>query len=339
MPANAWWATVANLDLHALYEEVLRALGVVGPEAEQQVAGALATARQVIGFSVTDDLLPALGDTWTLFDGPDQGSFLFTNAVLTVDVREERTLRDIGVRLIELANAALESERAPYRLKVETLKLSRAGAAKSVEVSYLAMPGLFVPVAPSAAFVGDRLVLALTPQAIKTALPQLQGRDPATSLLGRTDVQGALPLLPDKFQSFYYVNNTASVRAWYGLEQLIEIAGLSMVEATATIGEVRTLAEKLETTHIGLVGWGRDADGIVYGGQETLRPGLFSALVYGGMLSGALGTGFAVQETAPPEDLIEAEPVPASSRNPGPTAAPGASRVPPVYTDAGPGRQ
>lgn len=289
VPADAWWATVANLDLHALYEETLRVLGVLSPEVEQQVTGAIAATRQVLGFSITDDLLPALGDTWVLFDGPTQGSFLFTNAVLTVDVREKQTLRDIGVRLLQLGNAGLEEEETSLRVKVETLEVPGVGGAKAVDVEYLAMPGFFMPVAPSVAYVGDRLVLALTPQAIKTALPQLQGRDPATSLLGRADVQAALPLLPKELQSFYYVNNEASVRAWYGLEQLIEITGLSLVEETAAIGEVMTLAEKLETTHIGLVGWGRDADGIVYGGQETLRPGLFTLLPYGAMLAGTVG--------------------------------------------------
>lgn len=64
VPKDAYWAEVGNLNLAGLWEETIRIIGELAPDALPMVEGPLAMSTQMLGFSITDDLLPAFGDTW-----------------------------------------------------------------------------------------------------------------------------------------------------------------------------------------------------------------------------------------------------------------------------------
>ena len=73
------------------------------PDAPATVEGAIATSKQFLGCSLPDDLLPAFGDTWAVFDTPDQGGFLFTGTVLVAEVKDADAVQRMLAQLAQVA--------------------------------------------------------------------------------------------------------------------------------------------------------------------------------------------------------------------------------------------
>lgn len=169
LPASAHWGTMTNLDLAAFWQEMLRVIEQFDPDAAAQVQAAADMSRAFVGFSITDDFLPAFGDTWVLFDAPAHGGMLGLGAVLVADAVDESKINAAMLRLVELI--------APFAAQAGvTLKHAESTIAGR-SVHHVAILGVPCPVAPAWGFQQGRFVFGLLPQTVAAAM---EGIDPKT---------------------------------------------------------------------------------------------------------------------------------------------------------------
>ncbi len=223
IPKDALMASLFNLDLVLVWDELLNALDDADPTLRGQVTGALAAASAPLGFSLVDDLLPVFGDTWCLYDAPSHAGVLFSGFVAIADVKDREKLDGMLTRLVDfIAGLAAES---PAKV---TLK---RGQFDGREISYVLIGGLPIPVAPAWGYVDNRWVFGLFPQTVAVAMNQADAKTRKSSLFDNPDYKAALPLLPPKAAAVSYVDAAGGARSWYGLALLARTAA-----ASASIG-------------------------------------------------------------------------------------------------------
>ena len=101
IPRDPYWASAAKLDLAELYQEAMAVGEKIDPSVPATVNGAMAMVQGMLGFSPSENLLPAFGDTWVMYDGPEQGGLLFTGMVLINNVRDEAGLQGMLQRTLD----------------------------------------------------------------------------------------------------------------------------------------------------------------------------------------------------------------------------------------------
>lgn len=283
IPKDAYWAYAGNLDLEALWEEVERIMNAAAPEALPPTRGALAMASTMLGFSLTTDFLPALGDTWILVDAPAHGGLLGTGVTLIVELRDAERMREMLKSVVQLVRAGTFDEDA---FELKHLELRDGDRV----IDYLLLAGVPSPVAPAWTVVADRLIFALHPQTVAAAARQV---DPATrsgSLLEHPEWQMAAPRLPAQQTGLLYVNSQSLVRLLYplvtwGYTLGVSMAGRAGAELDLALWPV--LAEAFpDLTNLVLV-TAEDADGVLVVGS-----GAGTEVLAG--LSVGLGTGMGV---------------------------------------------
>ena len=281
VPKDAYWAEVGNLDLSALWEETLRILGELSPEAQASVQGFMAMSVQVIGFSISDQLLPALGDTWALFDAPDHGGLLLTGTVLVADVRDAEALQGMLSRLVQMGGAL--GRQASNDLRVQ-LKETKHG---EHTIYYVMGAGLPIPVAPAWGFVDNRWVFGLWPQTVAAAMKQVDPKTRGESILDHPDVKAARARLPKEMLGFGFTDTRYLTRLLYPLVNALQTAGVSMI-AQGDLGmdlELMPPVAEAAAKMTSLVGMSsKDADGILYASIGDGAP------VAGVVAGAALGT-------------------------------------------------
>lgn len=262
IPRDAYWAEVGNLDLTALWVEVTRIIEALAPEQAPGIQGALAMSRQMLGFSLTDDLLPALGNTWAVFDAPDHGGLLLTGTVLVAEAQDTAVIDGVLQRVVQMVGGLVTQE-SDGIASLELREIEHGGH----KIRYVLIAGLPVPVAPAWGFVGDRWVFGLFPQTVAAAMQQV---DPATrgeSILDRADVQAARAHLPAEFMGFAYYDSRYLARLFYPLANASQMIGTSLAArhgATVDFVIMPPVAEFAAKTTNFIGTSSRDSDGIVY---------------------------------------------------------------------------
>jgi prepilin-type processing-associated H-X9-DG protein len=260
VPKNAYWAEITNVDLAALWLEVQRVIDVLAPDKAGLIEGPLAMAQQVLGFSITNELLPALGDTWAVFDAPDHGGILLTGTVLAVEVRDAEALQGMLARVVQLLTPlAKEGE--------ITLQLNQVKHG-SHTIHYVLLGGRPVPLAPAWGFAGQRCVFGLFPQTVATALQQVDPQTQGESLLDQPDFKAVRAKLPPNVQGIGYCDSRYFMRAlYYPLLSLLQTAGISMLAPYGGAIDLALMPPLLEATadvtnYVSATG--SDPDGILY---------------------------------------------------------------------------
>jgi len=258
VPKDAYWAYVSNLDLSGLWQEAQRILNEVAPDSAPAVQGALAASAQVLGFSLTDDLLPTFGDTWAVFDAPAHGGLLLTGSVLVADVADEQKLESILERGVQM----LTPFAAPQKI---TLLHKETKDGEHV-IHYVLIGGVPSPVAPAWGFVDHRWVFGLFPQTVAVALREADPKTRGETLLDQPDVKAARAALPKEIQAFSYFDSRYLARLFYPLLNAARTMGLSLIAKTGgeidltTMPPVNQAVEKV-TNYVGTTS--KDADGVL----------------------------------------------------------------------------
>lgn len=290
VPRDAYMATVWNLDLEALHKSLREQLKQSDPAAAGMFDGFLTFASGFVGFSLADELIPALGDTWSVLDAPSHGGVFFTGVVLVAEVRDEARLRDVIARLVKTGVNLARGAKVGIVQKQATID------GRTVE--YLLVRGLPVPVAFAWSFVGQRCVVGLFPQTVAAAARQI---DPATrgeSLLDHPDFRAARPQLGKNSTSIGYLDCRYSYRVWYTVKQLAHTAAAALsVDAPAPhdLATFPTFAADLQDVRNLVWAYSVDDEGVRYvalGGT----PGM---LLIGGDASGVATTALSLSILLP----------------------------------------
>ena len=280
VPADAYWAEVGNLDLSGVWEETLRVVEAASPDALPAVEGSLAMVSGMLGFSITNELLPALGDTWAVFDAPDHGGILGTGTVLVVEVNDADALHGMLSRIVGLLSPMLAAN-TDVRL---AMKQSDFG---DRTIHYVKIGGVMSPVAPAWGFANDRWVFGLWPQSVAAAIKHV---DPATrgkTLLDNPDYKTLRAQLPAQVQAIGYCDMRYFTRFMYPVGNMVGTLGLSMMPAECDdldlLEMMPPVADQVAdvTSYVGATS--TDADGILYigNGDGALLP----AAVAGGAMA------------------------------------------------------
>lgn len=233
IPKDAYWASVCNLDLAALWQETLEVIDSVEPDAVQQVEGVIATSRQVLGFSVTDDLLPALGDTWALYDAPAHGGFLITGAVFVADAVKPEAIDGIFRRMAQMI--------APFVKEDGVNLVVQKGKFDGYEVNYALVGGAPSPFAPAWGMVEGRAVFGLAPQTVAAAMRQIDPKQRKESILDNAGVKAAMAKLPGKACSWGYCDSEVFARLLHPLVLMYNTAVASYASSAAASVDLSVL--------------------------------------------------------------------------------------------------
>jgi len=258
VPQDAYWAYVTNLDVSGLWKEALRVVEALDPEAPLKVEAGVAASKQFLGFSVPDELLPAFGDTWALFDAPDNGGFLVTGIVLVAEVRDADAVQRMLAQLVQALHPLVKMGKGDLQLKE-----SQHGGHT---IHYVLLGGLPSPVAPAWGIVNQCCVFGLFPQTVATALKQV---DPATrgpSLLDNAEFQAARQRLPKDANSLSYTDTRYFTRLCYPLMTPLATLGLSVLgktDADLDLLSYPPLPEQLAGAKPGVGTTSTDADGVL----------------------------------------------------------------------------
>lgn len=244
IPASAHWAVASNIDLHEFWTRVRGYVGQVDSDALPRLDAAIAGAQAYLGFSPTDDLLSAFGDTWILYDAPENGGLIFTGAVLVGEVRDRDRLEPMLGRLVEVAAGAV-SAASEGEVALDHREIRHEGHA----IHYLMVAGAPVPVAPAWTIVGDRLILGLTPHTVANVLPRVTNK-PEASLLDNANYKAAIADLDGAPSHVSYVDTGA-------LARLLHPAGVLATTAAASFA-------------------GKDGPGVSFGIMPLFQPFLAS---------------------------------------------------------------
>jgi len=224
------------------------------------IQGTVAMTAGFLGFSLTDDLLPAFGDTWAVYDAPAHGGILLTGSVLVAEVRDREAVHGTLLRLVEMLTPLLQ-------MKDVNLAVRQASDGDHT-IHYMVIGGVPCPVAPAWGFAGGRMVFGLFPQTVKVALNQVDPQTRAASILDRPDFQNAKPrIFSDKIQSFGFCDSQYFARLFYPLGLMGSTAGCSMLSVANVdldFSAFPLVAKVVEQAHNTFGTCSTDEDGILY---------------------------------------------------------------------------
>ena len=165
IPANAVNATVARFDLAYLFDKVMTGIEQVDPKVRQMVEGQIAQIEPQLGFSIKEDLLAGLGDTWSVYvSASEPGAFFIPGLVISASVRKQEGVAKVLEVFVAAAQAALASAgpQAPFSLQEFTAK-----GEKGYRVIINNLP---IAIAPTWVLTKDQFVIGLTPQLVTAHL-------------------------------------------------------------------------------------------------------------------------------------------------------------------------
>ncbi len=266
IPLDASIAGALRLDLKQALDQGLELLGEVDPRASEGIRQGLQQMEQPLGMSIADDLLPALGDVWTLHAAPSGGGLL-AGWTLRVSIRDQEKVGDAHDRILKMAQAVLQQQAGFDGRGVP--KIREFTCADQTAYS-LEIPEAEFVVTPSWCLTKTHLVVTLLPQTLKSYLTQKQDE----SIADQPAIKALLTQKPGpvaisyqdtrrQFETLYPILQYALSAAAKGLAQEgidVDATALPSVTAVAphllpTISLARKTAEGYESeTHTTIPG-------------------------------------------------------------------------------------
>lgn len=284
IPRDATWALVWNVSLDKLWTTTVDALADAAPEAMSQLTAFVSAGQALLGFSIPDDLLPALGDTWALYDAPGHGGALLSGTILAVEVRDRDAMGEMLSRIVQSLPSLARG-----------IVPGAAPAVKSAQfgpytVCYLALRGTMSPVAPAWGFSGDRLLIGLTPQSVASAMRQWDPAVRGPSLLDHDEFRAVRSSIGGNAMSLWYSDTRSLAQALYPIA-LHYATALSNASATETsdvdLAAFPPLGDAVADVRPIIGAALSQEDGVLYV-QSGSGPTLVGVAAVGALLSGVI---------------------------------------------------
>jgi hypothetical protein len=205
-------AVVLKLDAGDIFDLWLKTMDQADPREAAQIRRNMDEVGQHLGFSVREDLLKSLGDTWRVFVQPVGPGALIHGWTLAVPLRDRAKLKRVNDILVR----QMEEDLGRGGDAVPTLTTGKKINGEDVYTLDFAQLG--VPFAPTWCLTKDEFLLAATPQAMQQLLspasnPSLARQPDVAPLLAkdaktlslcyvdtRKIVETVLPKLPELLQ-------------------------------------------------------------------------------------------------------------------------------------------
>lgn len=184
IPKDATWAIAAKVDAQKVMNALRDLVGIADPQGKLSMDRELERLEQETGFHIIRDLLGSLGNTWTIYSSPGEGSLVITGITAAVPVRNRDELLNVQSELAAII-------RRDFRNAVQANGGQRRGMAlvdfefAGERIYFLNGIGIGMPIAPAWCITKNELIVSLYPQMIKARLSR--GKD-AGSLADLPDV-------------------------------------------------------------------------------------------------------------------------------------------------------
>ncbi|MBI5864578.1 MAG: hypothetical protein HZB38_08730 [Planctomycetes bacterium] len=264
VPKDAYWASATKLDLYAVWQAIVEALDQFEPEAAVQANAGVAAAKQFVGFSLTDDLLPALGDTWVFYDSPSQAGLFFMGTVMVLHPEKPESLDQLLRRVVQLVGPLVKG--VGVTLTVKSTKYH------DHTIDYIVVGGMPSPLAISWSNIDGRVVVGLYPQTVASIVDQVDPKTRKSSILDHTSVKAVRKDLPAKVVSWGYTDARYFDTMTYPVLVLVANAlRTAAIPTDSSIDLLATppLADSLSGIECELSVCEKDADGVLYSRHGT----------------------------------------------------------------------
>jgi prepilin-type processing-associated H-X9-DG protein len=206
IPASTSWALAANVDLAEGYQNTMKLLDAFGPGIGSGIKMWLAGADKQLGFSLENDLLANLRDTFIIYDTPEHGGLWFGGTVLLAESAESEKVAECLGKLVRFGGKLAGA-------KMVTLKTSDY---RHHKLTYVNFKGIPIPVAPAWTTHGGWLVFGLYPQTTMSALDRLTSNDARdTSILTNPQFVSARKIVGDLGSGVSYVDTRSAIDSAY----------------------------------------------------------------------------------------------------------------------------
>jgi len=249
IPKSAGFFEVFSINLGQAWDLVWNTMTrVIPPREFKYVKRDLDRAEQEIGFRIRDGLLAALGEEWAFYAEMRRNAAI-PNMVGCVEIKDRDRANKVLGSLLGLGD--VETRDVPFGDHTLTV---------------INLPDDDVPFAPSYSFVGDRLIMSLTPAGLKSALRRLSR--PHDSVLDNPDFQDTFKKLDWKKAVMLRFLDTRRLAAFgYNMAENFLPGLLSGMDIPLDLAMLPS--EEVILDHLN--GWGDmsycDQDGIVYKGR------------------------------------------------------------------------
>jgi hypothetical protein len=187
IPADSTIAVSLKLDPVETLDRLISLIDLIEPGASQQVRRELQQAESEIGFSITDDLIGSLGDSWSLYHSPSEGGAIFTGWTAVAEARNPEALRAVTATITARVKQFEEMTRVQdRRLRTFGLRTMTVG---DNTIHLMNMIGEEFPFAPAWCVTDKHLIVSVFPQGVAAFLNREQG---AKTLASLPHVQAAL---------------------------------------------------------------------------------------------------------------------------------------------------
>lgn len=181
VPADATIALAAKVDASKLFEQFLSLIDTIEPRSAGRRRQELAGISEEIGFSIENDLIGSLGDTWNIYQSPSEGGPLFTNWTGVVSVKNPARLRAVSQTIVKSARIVEQQMMARQGRRPRTVGL-RTMTVGGHSIHFMNSIGEEIPFAPAWCITDTHLVVSLFPQGVAAFLNRKPGTDNLSSL-------------------------------------------------------------------------------------------------------------------------------------------------------------
>jgi len=169
VPGDATLAVAAKLDANTVLEAFIALVGAVEPRAHEELLEGLADLDEDLDFSLRNDLLQPLGDTWRLYNSPSEGGLVITGLTAVVGVDDHQRLAATQAKLIAVARTEFGDDDEGEEDRRRGPRIEQFEFAGQTVYLLNARDKEF-PLAPSWCLTDKELIVAPFPQNVKAYL-------------------------------------------------------------------------------------------------------------------------------------------------------------------------
>lgn len=218
IPETASWASASQTNLERMYDALLGIFEAISAEKHHELMEVIAEVEQRMGMKIGEDVLGSFGDTWIVYDDPENGSLLFTGITVVADVKPGQRIDEALRGLVRIIAEESDTE-DQITLREEDYR--------GHKITYLNFSSIPMPFAPAWVVYEDRWIAAMYPQMVRVALDRMM--DPESkSILDNEGFRRGWKLVPPDATSMNYVDAARSVRHLYALALPISQALIAM---------------------------------------------------------------------------------------------------------------
>lgn len=180
IPADSTIAVSLKLDPVETLDRLISLIDLIEPGASQQARLGLQQIDSEIGFSLENDLLASLGDSWSVYHSPSEGGAIFTGWTAVAEAKNPAALRAVTATIVDRVKQFEDMMRARGgRVRMVGVRELEVG---NNTVHFLNFVGEESPVAPAWCVTDKHLIVSLFPQGVAAFLNRGAGAKSLASL-------------------------------------------------------------------------------------------------------------------------------------------------------------